>query len=701
MKRRRFLQGAVAAGAMVACDSLPLRALRSASPIAPNPEIEHVLVMFKCHLDVGFSNTQENVIRLYFDQYYPQAMRIAAEMRRRGNDRYIWTTGSWLLYEYLEQATPEQRKQMDAAVARGEIAWHALPFNWQTEMLDRSMIQGSLALSRSLDRRYGQTTCGAKMTDVPCHSRGLIQPLAEGGVRFLDIGVNAASTPPQVPSLFVWKNPRGQSLVMMYHHHDYGGTVQVPQSNLAVSIQVRGDNSGPHTLEEIETIYASLRRQFPKAQVEAATLTQIALAVDAHRSKFPSVTQEIGDTWIYGVASDPVKVARYRAVARLRREWIAQKRFSIGDATDLKLLPYLLLAPEHTWGTDTKRYLDYNHYSPAQLAQVIDTKPYRVMETSWSEKRDNIDRAVAALPSAFRRQATERLQALMPVEPEVTGRPLFDLSRTIDTPHLTLSLDPSTGAISRLLNKRTNREWASPEKSLGLFLYQTLSQEDYTKFFASYVVSKASWAAKDFGKPDIEALGARSMEWRPSVARAWTDAPIHGAIHGERVILQLHIQDTNRKELELVAWPEKIYVEYFLPHDEPAVNLNLSWFGKAANRMPEALWLSFFPSTPQQHNWTLTKVDQEISPFDVVAGGNRHMHAISDTVRYQDERGSFSIESLDAPLVALGETSPLHFSNSRPDLAKGIHFSLFNNAWGTNYPQWFGGAMRFRFTLRA
>jgi hypothetical protein len=94
-------------------------------------------------------------------------------------------------------------------------------------------------------------------------------------------------------------------------------------------------------------------------------------------------------------------------------------------------------------------------------------------------------------------------------------------------------------------------------------------------------------------------------------------------------------------------------------------------------------------------------VDQEISPFDVVAGGNRHMHAISDTVRYQDERGSFSIESLDAPLVALGESSPLHFSNSRPDLAKGIHFSLFNNAWGTNYPQWFGGAMRFRFTLRA
>ena len=34
-------------------------------------------------------------------------------------------------------------------------------------------------------------------------------------------------------------------------------------------------------------------------------------------------------------------------------------------------------------------------------------------------------------------------------------------------------------------------------------------------------------------------------------------------------------------------------------------------------------------------------------------------------------------------------------------MTKGIHFSLFTNAWGTNYIQWFGEDMRFRFVLRA
>src|SRR5689334_24452348 len=89
------------------------------------------------------------------------------------SQRYVWTTGSWLLYEYLEQATSEERSRMEKAIAAGDIAWHALPFTWQTELLDATMISGGVGLSRELDRRFGKTTTGAKMSDVPGHTRGL------------------------------------------------------------------------------------------------------------------------------------------------------------------------------------------------------------------------------------------------------------------------------------------------------------------------------------------------------------------------------------------------------------------------------------------------------------------------------------------------------------------------------------------------
>ena len=49
-------------------------------------------------LDVGFVDTQANVLRKYFDQYFPKAIQIAAALRQSGAGRYVWTTGSWLVY---------------------------------------------------------------------------------------------------------------------------------------------------------------------------------------------------------------------------------------------------------------------------------------------------------------------------------------------------------------------------------------------------------------------------------------------------------------------------------------------------------------------------------------------------------------------------------------------------------------------------
>ena len=293
MQRRQFIKSVLVTGGAMACRPLVVQSTVADSPPA---DVKRVLVMFKCHLDVGFTDTQAGVMRLYFDRYFPRAIQVADALRQAGEDHYVWTTGSWLLYEYLEQSSSEQRRRVEQAVAAGALAWHALPFSWETEMLDRSMIVGALGLSQSLDRRFGRTTTGAKMSDVPGHSIGIVGPLAENGVKLLDIGVNGASTPPDVPALFVWKDAAGASLIMMYHHKGYGGVVRVPGSDLAIDVEMRNDNGGPHSVEEIKKIYADLRKQFPGAKVTAASLSEIANAVEPHRGNLPVVTQEIGDT---------------------------------------------------------------------------------------------------------------------------------------------------------------------------------------------------------------------------------------------------------------------------------------------------------------------------------------------------------------------------------------------------------------------
>lgn len=695
IQRRDFLLAMLATGGAFASGSLE-RAWGMQSPSTSDAEqVRRVLVMFKCHFDAGFIDTQQHVVQKYFEQYFPAAIRIARESREQGRPRYVWTTGSWLLYRYLEQASTAVRRDTEQAIADGDLAWHALPFNWQTELMDESQITGSLAISRSLDLRFGKKTTGAKMTDVPGHTRGLVSPLAAGGVTFLDIGVNGGSRPATLPPLFLWKDSRGASLIVMYHH-EYGATTVVPNSDLAISIQVRGDNSGPHTPAEIESIYANLKKRFPNAEITACGMGDIATAAEPYRDHLPIITQEIGDTWIYGVPSDPIKVARYREVSRLRQAWIERGEFQCGDKTDLALLSDLLLEAEHTWGTDTKTWLDFDNYKPDQLVRMLPTKNYQVVAYSWQEKRQDLFSALATLPVALQKESQSALATLEPHEPSPTKQHHLHKGGAIESEHFHLQIDPKTGALHRLLGKNSGHEWASPDKPLAVLAYQTLSTDDYDRFFQNYIISKADWVVKDFGKPNIDRIGAVSKTWYPTVDSIHTKKDDDG----HTIVIASSIKDRKAFDSGMASFPRCFYLEISLPDAEATISMTVSWFGKPATRLPESLWLSFNPQTSADAQWTFEKCSEPISPDDVVAGGARHMHSLSTGFSCRSGNSTLFVDTIDAPVVALGERSPLNFSQDQPDLRQGVHCNLFNNAWGTNYIQWFGEDCRLRFRLR-
>jgi len=693
MRRREFLNASsLALGNFVFFR--PLRPLALAESLS-NSAIKRVLVVFKCHFDAGFIDTQTAVVERYFNQYFPQAIGIAEQCRQSAKERYVWTTGSWLLYEYLEQASAGKRREMEQAIARGDIAWHAIPFTWQTEMLSASEISASIALSHSLDRRFGRVTTGAKMTDVPGHTRGIIAPLCAEGVKFLDIGVNEASTPAALPPIFLWKNAVGQELIVMYHH-GYGGVTQVPSADFAIAIEVRDDNSGPHPQSEIQEIYSNLRRQFPNAQISASTLTEIATALEPFREKFPVFAGEIGDSWIYGVASDPTKVARYREISRLRTSWIAAGRLEAGDTTDVTMLRKLLLEVEHTWGADTKTWIDFDHYTPIDLAKVRDTKNYQVMERSWAEKRQDLLDAVAGLPLPLRTEAENALQALSVKAPQFREPRRQHTSVEMENQHLIVSVDAQSGAIQRFFNKRTQREWAAADHPIALISYQTLSAQDYDRFFAAYIVSTEDWARKDFGKPNMDHFGAVNHEWHPAVSQV----ELTKDAHEQRVLVRLEFQDVESAASGRAAFPKEIYLEYLLRGDDSTLSADVYSLQKPATRMSEALWLTFHPAVSDKCRWIMDKSGESVSALEVVSGGSRQMHAVSNHCLCHDRGESLVIETLDSPLFALGEKSSLNFSRALPDLSRGIHCNLFNNAWGTNYIMWFGEDTRSRFRLR-
>ncbi len=661
---------------------------------------ETIHLVFKTHLDIGFTDLAGNVVKTYFDVFIPSAIDTARKLKETGrSDRFIWTTGSWLIYEYLEHGTAKQRKELEKAIEAGDIRWHGLPFTTHTELMDKALFKHGLSLSHQLDKRFGKKTISGKMTDVPGHTRGIVPMLSEAGIRFIHLGANEASTPPDVPPTFLWKDAATHTSVMvMYQKGGYGGLIRVPGLGHTLAFAHTNDNHGAQSLEEVQKIYHDLRQKFPDAEIIGSTMDAFASHLLKAEPQLPVIEQELGDTWIHGVGSDPTKISRYRELVRLRQYWLGSGKI---EADDPKLTAFsnkLMLVPEHTWGMDEKVHLkDYVNYEQKAFQKARASDPFRKFESSWAEQRAYIDEAVKALGnSPMAKEANDHLKAIQPNALSTEGYKLVKNASTVfDTPHFEIGFDAQTGAISHLVEKQNKRNWASPTLLLGLFRYQTFSQDDYDRFRKNYIINKRKtrfWSLDDYTKPGMDVAGAESRFWLPTLANLYTKQDGQG----QSFMLELKAADEASKKY---GCPQKIWVQINLTMDQKSIHFDVQWFDKQANRLPEAVWFSFNPVTRDAGQWSMDKLGSAISPLDVIRNGNRKLHAVESGVTYHDSENQITIETLDAALVAPGEPSLLNFNNRQPNLKNGMHFNLLNNVWGTNFPMWFEDDARFRFEI--
>lgn len=661
--------------------------------------VREVHVIFKTHLDLGFTDFAAKVQAGYFRYFFPRAIALARALRERGGpERFVWTVGSWLIYQYLEKESATDKPLLERAIRDGDIVWHGLPFTTHSELMDASLFRHGLSLSKKLDRRFGRRTIAAKMTDVPGHTRAIVPLLARAGVRFLHIGTNPASTAPDVPPVFIWRH-EGHELVVMYHT-SYGDLMTPPGLDVGICFAHAGDNHGPQTREQVLGVFETLRGRFPEARIIGSTLNAFAARLLTIRSSLPVIEQEIGDTWIHGVGSDPGKVRTFRAFCRLRNRWLGADRAHsrggrklIDDFSD-----ELLCIPEHTWGMDEKTHLaDYSLYTRAELRRLRGRKSTKRFEASWAEQRQYLVRAAEAVKaSPLAREVNAVLDERKPAAPDTDGfSRVSDLARVFATRHFDLRFDAATGAIAGFKARKTGRTWADARHPLGLFIYEIFSAADYRRFAAQYLrdlEQHRAWAIPDFTKPGMEKLKYAHQRWNPALKKL-----LYRAGDGRHdFILNLEMP---APPVEQFGCPKALTLEVSVSDLAPAVTLKLQTFKKNACRLPEAMWFSFCPVVLAEGTWTLDKMGEAIDPRRVVRNGNRKLHAVTQGVRYADAKSSFVVDTLDAALVAPGEPSLLDFNNRLPNLRRGMHFNLYNNVWGTNFPMWYADDMLFRFVM--
>lgn len=632
---------------------------------------KRILVVFKTHLDVGFTDFAKNVTRSYMTSYLPQSMKVAKALRGE-KEGFIWTVGSWLIEKYLEEGS--DKAALEDAIRHGEVRWHGMPFTTHSELMDEALFQYGLSISQKLDARFGMKTIAAKMTDVPGHTKAIIPHLYRAGIRFLHIGVNPASTRPSVPDLFRWRADSGEEIVVMYNS-DYGIPTPIGNSGITVYFAHTGDNLGPQSPEAIKGIYHQLHEQYPEAELQAATLEDVA-EVALKEEHLPVMKTEIGDSWIHGIGSDPGKVSAFRSLLSMKN--------TLSREDMEKIYQHLLLVPEHTWGLDEKVHLgtasidgmgEHRYFLRREFESARSGEKFQKMEQSWAEQRDYIKTAVESLSADARLMAEKAVSQYCRQPTDVAGWEVILPNTPVTIGCYEVQINRQGAVCSLSKNGLLLADEAHP---LGLFLYQVLSQNEYDRWRKQYVISNEQWAIEDFGKLGVDKAVDRQKDYT---------ARILGIFRRENTIVATMKLD--EEAVSLYGGMDRL--EMRMEFDETEVRFDFAWFGKHASRVPEASWLQF---SPVDTIVSIQKMGVAIAPAQVVDNGNKHMHA-AENVRFTH----MTLENADAPLVALGKPWLMEFDNSTPDLEHGVSCNLHNNVWGTNFVMWYEDDARFRYTL--
>ncbi|MCL6458273.1 MAG: DUF5054 domain-containing protein [Gorillibacterium sp.] len=696
-------------------------------------DIERVHVVFKTHLDIGFTNLAAQVTNQYMEEYIPKSIALSEQLEAEGGrERFIWTTGSWLIRHYLDHAPEEAVKRMERAIEHGHIAWHGLPFTTHTELLDSGLFRYGLSISQELDRQYGKQTIAAKMTDVPGHTVGIVPLMQEAGLMYLHIGVNPASMRPDVPRLFRWQAESGAEILVNYASN-YGEALEIEGLKDVLLFAHTGDNCGPPTAEEIRQQFREIQSRYPGAEIIASTMDAFARRLEEVRHQLPILREEIGDTWIHGAGTDPLKLAKLRQLERLRSGWIEQGQLAEDSAECKGMSEAMLLVAEHTWGLDVKKWLpDFRSYAKAdfqaaRLLDVIDVhdvpakfsyisafamdefdqqssglfaaeesqRSYSMMEKSWAEQRQYLDQAVSALEPERRKEALIAFKELEPQQMSMsTGeRCQTNTSYRCGGYELAFAED---GSISQLKDMN-GKVWVDESNHFGGYVYETFGTDSYNRYFRTYMQNLPvthPWADADFSKPGFEFV--RPLPTQRAYHPVLEDLRLVSSGLNDRFLLRLRMPT---EAYEQYGAPRTLELEYTINHQEGTIDVTLQWFGKDANRLPEASWFNCGLKVDNPNLWKMDKLGSLVSPLNVVKDGNRNLHAVDSGVIYQGGDGFAMIETLDAALAAPGQGRLLQFDNTFAPLDQGWHFNLHNNIWGTNFPMWYGEDAKFRFRL--
>jgi len=731
------------------------------------PMVKKIILVFKTHFDIGFTDLATRVIDNYADSMIKEVIATCKATEHMGKLKYIWTMPSWPLKIISEQCNEQLKKELVTLIEHGQIVWHALPFTSHTDFCSAEEYIEGLRYGQELSNIYNKPyPISAKMTDIPGHGIMLPAILSGAGVKFLHLGCNEFANPPKLPFLFYWQAISGERVLTMYSKGGYGTSLLPPADwNYPVwmALMQTHDNCGPQSVSVIEKMVRNIHKKYPDAEVVCGTMDEFYNELSkCDLNKIPTITKDLADTWIHGIGAYPKEIGiireerekSKRLQAIYAKQVLEDSEYADNKAMDILNQYYecVSLFEEHTWGADVKTWLGPNRvYCKKEFLKAKLKKNYLFMEESWQEQKDRANQsrlAMQKMKMQVEKNNNNEISLFNPNNSDFTGwvtlkelnSELTDCSLemngedlpitkidgewacyvktlppfvtsplhivkiqspignlvikrenqlvTVENHRYTLTFSEISGKIIELFDKKLNSVLLKDRNHKSIFSYQydRYGIEDITTYLKDYAYRFSTWGIQDFGReayPECE-------------HKTYYPAFQSYSIENGTVIFCYE----GAESVEKYGDAQQIRIEVTLPPvgDELFVNLKL----KGKQETPYIESGSFlFPLAEETPSYRVNKSNVVLNPStDIQEDANHVFYCLENYFSTMGEDIGLCVIAKDSPLISLGNTGIYTYLKDFKDPEDAIVYNnLFNNMWGTNYPQWISGDLCYRYVL--